>query len=188
MNAFASLRWIFFGLLLLVHNSQAKSSIENVSIFVKDQTVYADVISDIKIGSAVIEAINSGITLVFSYEFEIKTPRWYPTQPLAVVRKHYHLSYSRMTGKYQIDNPVTLDRETFSNLPSAISFMQTLRQFPLLLVSQIPDEPMVVAVRFYLTPQHLPSYVRVERLFNNAWDADSDWTTWSISDDNLSPQ
>lgn len=187
MKGTAVFRWTLLSLLLLANSGYAESLIKSVSIYPKEQTLYVDVDSDIHLANAVSEAIQSGITLIFRYQFKISQQRWYPTQPIAAVHKSYELSYSRMTGKYYLDNPITFEREAFTNLSSAIGFMQKLRAFPLILVTQLPDEPLVVAVRFHLTTDNLPSYVRVERLFNKAWSADSEWTNWSIDDANFQP-
>ncbi|PID65906.1 MAG: hypothetical protein CR977_00235 [Gammaproteobacteria bacterium] len=82
---------------------------------------------------------------------------------------------------YQFDeNPITFERETFNHLSSAVAFMQQLNNFPLILTSQLPKTPLTLAVRFHLTAENLPSYVRVERLFSDAWEADSEWSNWPI--------
>lgn len=187
MKHYPVLRWTLLAFLLLISKGYAKSTINNVSIYQEEQTVFANVSSKISLPSAVTEAIHSGITLIFSYEFEMKKARWYPTKTIAKLNKNYQLSYSRMTGKYQLDNPITFEREEFNNLNAAINFMESLQAFPLILTTQLPQEALIIRVRFHLSADNLPSYVRVERLFKKTWEADSDWTDWSIDTENILP-
>ncbi len=180
MRYFTAFRYLLLSLFLATTNGQAKSHIITVSTGEAQQTLLVNVKSRIELPEEVREAIFNGITLVFSYQFELKKQRWYPTKALANISKHYHLSYSRMTDKYQIENPITFERETFNHLSSAVAFMQQLNNFPLILTSQLPKTPLTLAVRFHLTAENLPSYVRVERLFSDAWEADSEWSNWPI--------
>ncbi|PIE46353.1 MAG: hypothetical protein CSA44_00215 [Gammaproteobacteria bacterium] len=180
MRYFVAFRYLLLSLSLVVSTGQAKTYISAVSTDKVQQTLQVNVKSHIELPEAVREAIHNGITLVFSYQFEIKKQRWYPTKSLATIRKNYHLSYSRMTEKYQIENPITFERETFNRLSSAVVAMQQLNDFPLILTSQLPKTPLTLAVRFRLTAENLPSYVRLERLFSDAWEADSKWSNWPI--------
>lgn len=171
---------LMFALLLFSTLANAKSVIRQATIYQDEHTLFINVTADIHFSKAVKEAIHSGMQLTFEYQFKIKNKTWYQPIALAKLSKKYHLSYHRITGKYTISNPVTFENKAFSNLYLAKQFMEQLNDFPLILVTQLPEKATVLAIRFRLTNDNLPSYIRVERTFSNSWDIDSQWHQWDF--------
>lgn len=170
----------FFLLLCLPWSVLAESRITETTVYEKNKTLYVDVTSNIELPENIQQAIHSGLILFFEYEFEVKSKKWFKIQPIAKLKKQYILSYHRMTGEYQVENPVTYQRISFKSLSAATQLMQHLQQFPLLLTSQLPQEGSLLRVKFRLSAENLPAIVKLERLFNKRWKIDSDWTVWRI--------
>lgn len=161
----------------------AKSQIIDSRIKQKENTLYVDVDSQIDLPVNIQQAIDNGLILFFEYLFEIKSEKWYDIGTIAKLQKRYILSYHRMTGEYQVEDPVTYRIISFPSLPAAVEYMQHLRQFPLIpaeQVNQANKEQLTLRVKFHLLTENLPIIVRLERLFNDRWKADSDWTVWRI--------
>lgn len=169
-----------FALLLLITTANAGSVIREATLYQNEETLFINVTTNIDFPKAVREAINSGIQLTFEYQFEIKNKKWYKPTALAELKKTYYLSYHRMTDKYMLSNPVTFENQEFDSLALARQAMQQLYDFPLILVTQIPEEAAVLAIRFRLTNDNLPSYLRVERIVSKSWDIDSKWRQWDF--------
>lgn len=169
-----------FLLLCLPLSVLAESRITGATVYEKNETLYVDVSSVIELPESIEQAIHSGLILFFEYEFEIKSKKWFKIQPIAKLKKQYILSYHRMTGEYQIENPITYQRVSFKSLSAAIQTMQYLQQFPLLLTSQLPEEDSLLRVKFRLSTENLPAIVKLERLFSKRWKIDSNWTVWLI--------
>lgn len=167
-------------LLCLPLSVLAESRIKETTVYEKNNTFYVDVKSLIELPEPVKQAISSGLILFFEYDFEIKSKQWFKLRPIAKLKKQYILSYHRMTGEYQIENPVTYQRTSFKSLQNAVQSMQELNQFPLLPANQLPEEESVLRTRFRLSAENLPAIVKLERLFNKRWKIDSDWTVWLI--------
>lgn len=168
------LGFIVFPLLIF-----ADSQLKQARFYVKEQTLLIDMTATIDLPSAVVDAVENGIVLVFTYKFEISSDVWYRVLTPAKLKKQYRLSYNRLTEKYRIEEPVTYQHHYFGNLNAAKEFMSRLNGFPLLLLKQLPDKPLLKA-RFELSNENLPAFVKVERLFYKKWHANSPWKTWQI--------
>ncbi len=173
-------RSLLIALLAHFHIANGKSQIENATVYQQENTLFADVASRISLPKNVKEALLHGLTLTFNYEFQLKHNAWYKPSPVAKIKKSYLVSYQRMTTKFSIDNPVTLAHYEFDNLNDAKRFMQQLKAFPLILSSQLPNDVGVLAIRFHLSNHNLPAYVNIDRLFNDNWAVDSDWSYWKL--------
>lgn len=175
MRVHVILQKIILILLLVVTTANGKSFIQRVKVYQKDETLFTDVSARIDFPKSVKEAINSGLTLTFSYEFKINQPKWYRFGPIAKIKKNYQISYHRITDEYRLSNPVTFERRTFNSFYELQKALQNLRAFPLILTTQLDDKPAVLSVRFHLSDDNLPTYARVDRVFNDNWSVDSDW-------------
>lgn len=167
--------------LILPIISFGKTAIINVSLLKKSDTLYANVFSDIQLTKAIDESIKNGFTLEFSYEFNIVKPQWYKIRSFANISKNYLLSYQHITSEYRLVNPVTFEAKTFKKMDAVIDSLNTLQQFPLIPIAQLPDEKVVLKVRFRLNSQNLPILLRLENMIDSDWDIDSDWVIWPIS-------
>ncbi len=84
--------------------------------------------------------MNNGFIFKFEYLFKIKNNKWYKFKSIAHLNKVYYLSYNKMTNKYVVTDPVTLDKREYYSLFQAVQFIQRLYHFPLILFSQLADK------------------------------------------------
>lgn len=165
---------------LLPFITYSKSLIEKVRFSQHKDTLYVSVHALINSSNVLDDAVKNGLIIGFNYEFNIQKKSWYSLSPLAKLKKNYLLSYQQVTAEYQVENPVTLETHYFKTLNHAIKSMQRLTDFPLIPIQQLPNEAMLLKVRFRLISEDLPTLIRLEKMMNRDWIIDSDWTTWPI--------
>ncbi len=161
--------------LLTSFAASGKSIIQRTSLYTKNETLFVDVQSKIALTPAVVEALHNGLTLKFTYDFKIKNKSWYRLKSVATLSKVYYLSYHRTIGKYIVSDPVTFEEIECHTLNQAKQSIQTLYDFPLILLSQLSSNGQILLTRFHLSNDNLPLSMNIERYLNNTWDVDSDW-------------
>src|SRR5687767_46148 len=72
------------------------------------------------------DALNKGVPLYFTLEFELIRPRWYWfNEKLANSRQQYRLSYNALARQYRVG--VGKLYQNFSALPEALAFLSRVR-------------------------------------------------------------
>lgn len=165
---------------LVNFTAQSKSIIQQATWYQEGQTLMVNVVAEINFPTALQEALRSGLPLTLQYQFELSDKAWYKLTPLAKLNKTYHIVYHRLTERYVVSDSVTVEKWEFPHLFEVKQFLQTLRAFPLILVSQLPETATQLSIRFHLSSENLPVYISIERYFNDDWEIDSHWHHWSI--------
>lgn len=168
---------IYYFFPLIVH---AKTVIEKVDFLNQDKTLYISVHASIDLNKEIDIAVKNGLIIGFNYEFKIEKEQWYIISPLAKLKKRYLLSYHHITSEYHIENPITFETKYFKTLDKAIESIAFLNQFPLIPLGQLPDERLMLKIRFSLADDNLPMLIKLEKIISNNWNVDSDWTIWPI--------
>ena len=127
------------------------------------------------------EALNKGVPLHFTLEFELIRPRWYwLNERLANTRQQYRLSYNALTRQYRVGLR-TLYRN-FASLPEALEFMSRVR------VREIAEAGALsrgasyrAALRLRLDSTQLPRAFQVSAVGSREWIISSDWHRWTVS-------
>jgi hypothetical protein len=127
------------------------------------------------------EALNKGVPLHFTLEFELNRPRWYWfSERLANTRQQYRLSYNALTRQYRVGLR-TLYRN-FASLPEALEFMSRVR------VREIAEAGALskggsyrAALRLRLDSTQLPRAFQVSAVGSREWIISSDWHRWTVS-------
>ena len=127
------------------------------------------------------EALNKGVPLHFTLEFELIRPRWYwLNETLANARQQYRLSYNALTRQYRV-GVRTLYRN-FASLPEALEFMSRVR------VREIAEAGALTrggsyraALRLRLDSTQLPRAFQVSAVGSRDWIISSDWHRWTVS-------
>ncbi len=180
MFVYKTTRWYLLCLLLFLTAVKGESQIAQARLYHDKQTLLADVSAQIDFPKGVVEAIKNGMSLTFKYQFKIKDKKWYKPQKTIKVSKDYQLSYNRLTNTYTLNNPVTYKSEEFATLIAAKTAMETLQAFPITISSQLQTSHDSVDIQFILANDNLPSLIRMERLFNDNWNVNSDWSQWPL--------
>jgi hypothetical protein len=127
------------------------------------------------------DALNKGVPLHFTLEFELVRPRWYwLNETLANTRQQYRLSYNALTRQYRV-GVRTLYRN-FASLPEALEFMSRVR------VREIAESGALskggsyrAALRLRLDSSQLPRPFQVSAVGSREWTISSDWHRWTVS-------
>lgn len=127
------------------------------------------------------DALNKGVPLYFTLEFELERPRWYWwNATLANARQEYRLSYNALTRQYRVGLR-TLYRN-FASLADALEFLSRVR------VREVAEPGALnqggtyrAALRLRLDSAQLPRAFRVSAVGSREWTISSDWHRWTVS-------
>ena len=127
------------------------------------------------------DALNKGVPLYFTLEFELVRPRWYwRNEKLSDVRHDYRLSYNALTRQYRVGFR-TLYRN-FASLGEALAFLSRVR------VRAIAESGALnkgnsyrAALRLRLDSSQLPRPFQVSAVGSREWSMSSDWHRWTVS-------
>jgi hypothetical protein len=127
------------------------------------------------------DALNKGVPLYFTLEFELERPRWYWwNAQLANSRQEYRLSYNALTRQYRVGFS-TLYRN-FATLAEALEFLSRVR------VREVAETGALnrggsyrAALRLRLDSSQLPRAFRVSAVGSREWTISSDWHRWTVS-------
>lgn len=169
-----------FMILLLPLFVQANSKIISADVYKSEETLYANVSAFVEIKNAMVESLKNGIDLTFSYHFVIQPNSWTDFRRSIEIKKNYLVSYNQTIKKFIIKNPVTFESDAFSDINGIIEHMQSLTDFPLSGDNQLSGNNMEIKVRFELDKSRLPTFMRLENLFDDEWDINSEWIEWRI--------
>lgn len=126
------------------------------------------------------EALNKGVPLYFTLEFELIRPRWYWfNEKLANARQQYRLSYNALTRQYRVG--VRNLYQNFASLPEALEFMSRVR------IREIAESGALArggsytaALRLRLDTSQLPRPFQVSAVGSREWSISSDWHRWTV--------
>jgi hypothetical protein len=127
------------------------------------------------------EALNKGVPLYFTLEFELVRPRWYwLNESLANARQEYRLSYNALTRQYRVGLRTLY--QNFASLREALEFLSRVR------VREIAETDALnkgssyrAALRLRLDSAQLPRPFRVSAVGSREWTISSDWHRWTVS-------
>ena len=127
------------------------------------------------------DALNKGVPLYFTFEFELIRPRWYWfNERIAGARQTYRLSYNALTRQYRV--AVRTLHQNFATLAEALEFMSRVRLRDI----AEPDAlargyTYTAAVRLRLDTSQLPRPFQISAVGSRDWSIGSDWHRWTIS-------
>ncbi len=134
----------------------------------------------IKLTSAMEEALERGVPLHFVQLFEADRPRdfWVPEE-VADVRRTLRLSHNALLRNYQLT--VTGNIRTFDTLPQAMEALGALDDWHVFDKKAVQRKFLYQArVRMFLDTSFLPKPLQINAFTSNRWDLDSDWREWSF--------
>ncbi len=127
------------------------------------------------------EALNKGVPLYFTLEFELIRPRWYwLNEKLANARQQYRLSYNALTRQYRVG--VGTLYQNFGALSEALSFMSRVRLREIAEPGALAKgATYTAALRMRLDASQLPRPFQVSAVGSREWSISSDWHRWTVS-------
>lgn len=157
---------------LTVHNAQ----------LVPDDDGYAlSADFNINFNSRLEEAVNKGVVLYFSVDFELSRSRWYWFDEQVIRRNRtYELSYHALTRQYHLSTGAL--HQSYASLEEVLRLISRLRNWQVLEKGDFKnDQPYQARVRMYLDLTQMPKTFQVSALANKDWNLNSDWARWSFT-------
>jgi hypothetical protein len=136
---------------------------------------------DIALTQTLEEALNKGVPLYFTLEFELIRPRWYwLNEKIANKRQQYRLGYNALTRQFRVG--IGSLYQNFATLAEALTFLSRVR------VSEIAEPGALgkgtsytAALRMRLDSSQLPRPFQISAVGSREWSVSSDWHRWTVS-------
>jgi hypothetical protein len=183
-------RQFLCGLLLLLATQLALAagiSLRDPRLVLEDGEYIAAADFNINFNSRLEEAVNKGIVLYFSAEFELRKSRWYWFDEQILRRsKTYQLYYHALTRQYRVSTGGL--HQSFATLEEALRVMSRLRRW---VVAEQGDirvaQTGMAGLRLRLDLTQMPKTFQVSALSNKDWNLDSGWAYWPFSNTEAAP-
>lgn len=175
-------RALVFGFLLVASAAQATEiSIRNLHLVANDEGYSLVADANINFNTRLEEAVNKGVVLYFSAEFELSRPRWYWLDEQIVRRsKTFQLSYHALTRQYRLSTGAL--HQNYATLDEALRVMSHLRNWQVLDKGEVKaDQTYLAGLRLRLDLTQMPKTFQVSALANRDWDLSSDWLRWNVT-------
>ena len=122
------------------------------------------------------EAVNRGVPLYFTFEFELTRPRWYwLDEKTALSSQTYKLSYHALTQSYRLSAGSLY--QSFVSLQEALRLLGRPRMLAVERSKVRPGESYVALARMRLDVSQLPKPFQINALTSREWTLDSGWKT-----------
>jgi hypothetical protein len=121
------------------------------------------------------EAVQKGIAIYFSIEFELYRKRWYwLDRKLTDSTLTYRLSYSPLTRQYRLARGGL--SQPFDSLDEALGLLKSVRQWKVIEKGVLsPGASYEAQVRMRLDVNQLPKPFQVNAITSREWNLASDW-------------
>jgi hypothetical protein len=127
------------------------------------------------------DAVNKGLVLYFTVDFELTRSRWYWfDQTLAQRSKTFRLSYHALTRQYRLASGAL--HQNFHSLEDALRVLARVRHWRVVEKDEIDGEVNYVAsARLRLDPSQMAKTFQVSALSNRDFRLSSGWLVWNFS-------
>ena len=150
------------------------------TITIEDNAFVLDAQFDIQLTPTLEDALNKGVPLYFSLDFELIRPRWYWFNDRVVgLQQQYRLSYNALTRQYRLG--VGKLYQNYSTVGEALEVMSRLRRRQEVEPGALrKDATYMAAMRLRLDTSQLPKPFQITALGSSQWTISSDWHRWTI--------
>ena len=135
---------------------------------------------DIALTHTLEEALNKGVPLYFTFEFELIRPRWYwLNEKLVSKRQQYRLGYNALTRQYRVG--IGTLYQNFGSLPEALAFLSRVRLRDIVETGALAKgNRYTAALRMRLDSSQLPRPFQISAVGSREWSVGSDWHRWAV--------
>ena len=178
------------GLLLLLVTQLALAagiSLRNPQLLLDDGEYVAAADFNINFNPRLEEAVNKGVVLYFSAEFELSKSRWYWFDEQILRRsKTYQLYYHALTRQYRVSTGGL--HQSFLTLEEALRVMSRLRHWVVAEQGEVRvAQTGMAGLRMRLDLSQMPKTFQVSALSNKDWNLDSGWVYWPFANTEAAP-
>lgn len=142
---------------------------------------YLEAEFDILLTHTLEEALNKGVPLYFTLEFELIRPRWYwLNEKVVSTRQQYRLGYNALTRQYRVG--IGALYQNFGSLPEALAFLNRVRLLDIVEPGALAKgNSYTAALRMRLDNSKLPRPFQISAVGSREWSVGSDWYRWTVS-------
>lgn len=147
-----------------------------------EHVYYLNAAIDYNFTPSVIAALHNGVPIRIKLNINISHQRDYLwDETVAHLEQQYQLQYHILTRRYLIKNINSGSLHSFPALDTAKAVLGTLIDFPLLDKTLLKEgERYEGHIQAELNREGLPVPLRLQTLFSDEWQLDSNWYTWPI--------
>jgi hypothetical protein len=180
-----SLSWLVaLAALLLAAAVPARADgieVKKAALVTADDGSFLEAEFEISLTHTLEDALNKGVPLYFTLEFELIRPRWYwLNEKIVATRQQYRLGYNALTRQYRVG--VGALYQNFASLPDALAFMSQVRLRDIAELGALAKgNTYTAALRMRLDISQLPRPFQISAVGSREWSVGSDWHRWTVS-------
>jgi len=136
---------------------------------------------DFELNSSLEDAVNKGIPLYFTTDFELTRPRWYwfDEQPVNVSQS-IRLSFQPLTREYRVSSGGL--QLGFPTLQEALSVIKHVTSWHVIDRAQVNEgDTYTASVRMQLDVALMPKPFQIDAVNNRDWNLASDWKRFNFT-------
>ncbi len=162
-------------------NDEDYFEILSASSFIREEVYFLDAWIDYRISEETIQALESGVNLLFTTEVEFVRKRFYWLDAVdASLIQTYQLEYNALIQRYVIFNQNSGTQNYFVTLFSALNYIGRINELPLIDASLLEADYIYdVRIRTSLTIESLRSVLMLMQFWRND-SVQSDWYRWQL--------
>ena len=181
LSRFAALAALLLGTAAAAPARADGIEIRKAALVAAEDGYFLEAEFDIALTHTLEEALNKGVPLYFTFEFELIRPRWYwLNEKLVSTRQQYRLGYNALTRQYRVG--IGTLYQNFGSLPEALAFLSRVRLRDIVETGALAKgNRYTAALRMRLDSSQLPRPFQISAVGSREWSVGSDWHRWSIS-------
>jgi Domain of unknown function (DUF4390) len=136
---------------------------------------------DFELNSSLEDAVNRGIPLYFTTDFELSRPRWYwfDEQPVSVSQS-IRLSFQPLTREYRVSSGGL--QQGFPTLSDALAVIKHITSWHVIERNDVhAGETYTASVRMQLDVALMPKPFQIDAVNNRDWNLVSDWKRFTFT-------
>lgn len=182
-----ALFYVLFVLLAAQTVQAADISVRNPQLEASDEGYDLAADFNINFNSRLEEAVNRGVVLYFTVDFELTRSRWYWFDEQVIRRsKTFRLSYHALTRQYRLSTGVL--HQSYPTLEETLRIMSRLRNWQVIEKGELGvAQGGLAGLRMRLDLAQMPKTFQVNALSNKDWNLASDWLRWTFGPNEAAP-
>ena len=136
---------------------------------------------DFELNSSLEDAVNKGVPLYFTTDFNLSRPRWYwfDEEPVNVSQS-IRLSFQPLTREYRVSTGGL--QLGFATLQEALAVVKHVTSWHVIERNQVlPGETYNASVRMQLDIALMPKPFQIDAVNNRDWNLSSDWKRFTFT-------
>lgn len=136
---------------------------------------------DVNFNASIEDALNKGVPLSLTIEFDLTRPRWYwLDETVASAEQQIRISYHALTKQYRMQ--IRDQQKTFASLGELKGELAHLQDWRVVERAQLKKRYTYDArLRMKLDLSQLPKPLQVNALTSKEWNMESDWYRWTLN-------